>query len=107
MAPVSTCAVMAFGTTGAEGAGTPEAGTDGRLEVTHTDSGGRGMSERLRVLRHRRALVGVAVIVALAGLIVASTGSAASQPEPAGAADGLMDPVWTPMGVSGAAQTLM
>jgi minor extracellular serine protease Vpr len=65
------------------------------------------MSERLRALLHRRALVGVAAILALAGLIVASTGAAANQPEPAGGTDGLIDPVWTPLGVSGAPQTLM
>jgi minor extracellular serine protease Vpr len=64
------------------------------------------MSERFRVRRFRRALVGVVVVLALAGLIVASTGSAANAPEPAGA-DGLLTSAWTPLGVSGAAQTLM
>ena len=64
------------------------------------------MSERHRVRRSRRALFGVAAVLALAVLIVASTGSAANSPEPTGY-DGLQTPAWTPLGVSGAAQTLM
>jgi minor extracellular serine protease Vpr len=64
------------------------------------------MSERLRVRRSRRMLAGVVAIMALAGLIVASTGSAANGPELTGI-DGLQTPAWTPLGVSGAAQTLM
>ena len=64
------------------------------------------MSERLRVRRYGRTLVGVVAIAALAGLIVASTGSAANRPELSGS-DGLFNPAWTPLGVSGAAQTLM
>ena len=64
------------------------------------------MSERLRIRRSRRALAGAVAIVALAGLIVASTGSAANSPEPAGS-DGLFTPAWTPLGVSGAPQSLM
>src|SRR5262245_59006949 len=64
------------------------------------------MSERLRVRRSRRALFGIAAVLALVGLIVASTGSAANSPEPTGM-DGLQTPAWTPLGVSGAAQTLM
>src|SRR5919106_4158200 len=64
------------------------------------------MSERLRVRRYGRALVGVVAIAALAGLIVASTGSAANKPEPTGTTD-LITAAWTPLGVSGAARTLM
>ena len=64
------------------------------------------MSEVHRVRRLSRALAGVVAIAAIAGLIVASTGSAANSPEPAGN-DGLFTPAWTPLGVSGAAQSLM
>nr|MBA2383453.1 S8 family serine peptidase [Actinomycetota bacterium] len=64
------------------------------------------MSDRLRARPFGRTLAGVVACAAAAGLILASTGSTANQPEPAGDA-GLVTPVWTPLGVSGAKQTLM